>query len=66
MENDKRVIDPDACTECVGFYERTMCQVECPVECIEQDEKETKQALLEKAKRLFPDHKFPPQTPSHR
>ena len=64
LENDVRIIDPEACTECVGFYERTMCRVECPVECIVVDVKESKQELLEKARKLFPEHKFPSQPPS--
>jgi ferredoxin len=66
-EHDVRVIDPDACTECVGFYERTMCRVECPVECIEVDPeyKETQDTLIQKARTLFPDHKFSQPPPSH-
>ena len=64
VAQDKRVIAPSACTECVGFYERTMCVVECPVECIELAEKETKQVLLDRAHKLFPDYKFPTPVPS--
>jgi ferredoxin len=64
---DLSVIDPERCTECVGFYERTMCQVECPVECCEPDPErvETQQELLDKARRLLPDHDFPDPPPSH-
>ena len=66
-EGNLRVIDPDLCTECVGFYERTMCQVECPVECIEvdPDHQEPEEVLFERAKALFPDHKFTTPPPSH-
>ncbi len=64
LDRDVRIIDPKSCTECVGFYERTMCRVECPVECIVQDVKESKQVLLEKARKMFPEHKFPSQPPS--
>ena len=64
VDEDVRVIDPDTCTECVGFYERTMCVTECPVECIEVAVKETKQALMEKARQLFPDYEFPTQISS--
>ena len=27
------IIDPDLCTECVGFYDHEACQAVCPVEC---------------------------------
>jgi ferredoxin len=66
-EQDIRIIDPSACTECVGFYERTMCRVECPVECIEVDKEhiESEEALMYKAMSLFPDHKFSVPPPSH-
>jgi ferredoxin len=62
-----RVIDPDRCTECVGFYERTMCQVECPVECCIADpsKQENAEELAEKAKKLLPDYEFPTPPPSH-
>jgi ferredoxin len=61
------VIDPDRCVECVGFYERTMCAVECPVECIEPDPEnpETERQLLDKAHRLLPDREIPSPPPSH-
>ncbi len=66
-QKNMRVIDPLRCTECIGFYERTMCRVECPVECIEEhpDFAETEQILLARAKSLFPEHKFPSVPPSH-
>jgi ferredoxin len=68
VEKSIRVIDPERCTECVGFYERTMCQVECPVECCVADPKrrETNQELVTKARKLFPNHGFPsiPETRS--
>lgn len=55
-----RVIDPERCTECVGFYERTMCQVECPVECCIKDPQvlESQEQLLTKARNLFPEHEM--------
>ena len=31
--DDIYVIDPDLCTECVGFYDHEACQAVCPVEC---------------------------------
>ncbi|WP_413205113.1 YfhL family 4Fe-4S dicluster ferredoxin [Rhodospirillum sp. A1_3_36] len=30
------VIDPDKCTECVGFFKEPQCVPVCPVECIEK------------------------------
>ncbi len=66
-KRDIRVINPELCTECVGFYERTMCRVECPVDCItsEAGDRETEATLFAKAKSIFPQHKFPEQPPSH-
>ncbi|HEV2613488.1 MAG TPA: YfhL family 4Fe-4S dicluster ferredoxin [Gammaproteobacteria bacterium] len=47
-------IDPHKCTECVGHYDRPQCVDVCPVACIplNPDYKETKEALLEKYKKL--------------
>jgi hypothetical protein len=44
-----------------------MCRIECPVECIEvhPDFIETEEVLFERAKSLFPDHKFAAVPPSH-
>jgi ferredoxin len=51
------VIDPDKCTECVGFYDHEACLAVCPVACCVPDpnrpEEET--SLLERALRLHPD-----------
>ncbi|MDD5308836.1 MAG: 4Fe-4S binding protein [Deltaproteobacteria bacterium] len=62
----RRVIDPARCVECVGFYERTMCNVECPVECCLPDPErvETEERLLARAKELCPDRTFT-GLPSH-
>jgi ferredoxin len=48
------VIDPDRCTECVGFHDEPQCIDVCPVECIVPDpeHEETKDQLLEKKKKL--------------
>lgn len=48
------VIDPDLCTECVGFYDTPQCQEVCPVEAIEPDpeHQESREALLEKKKSI--------------
>jgi ferredoxin len=51
------VIDPNLCTECVGFYDHEACQAVCPVECCLPDPKHEEQepALVERAVRLHPD-----------
>ena len=43
------VIDPELCTECVGFYDHEACQAVCPVECCLPDpnHREEEQGLLE-------------------
>ena len=48
------VINPDLCTECVGFYDEPQCVNVCPVDCIVPDpnHQETKEELLEKKKRI--------------
>ncbi len=55
--DDIYVIDPDLCTECVGFYEQEACQAVCPVECCLPDPKhpEAEPQLLERALHLHPD-----------
>ncbi len=51
------IIDPDKCTECVGWYDEPQCVQVCPVDCIvdDPDHRETKEQLLEKFKKLHPD-----------
>lgn len=48
------VIDPDLCTECVGFYDEPQCVTVCPVDSIVPDpnHQETKEELMEKKKRI--------------
>lgn len=48
------VINPDLCTECVGFHDSPQCVEVCPVDCIVQDpdHKESKEELMEKKKRI--------------
>ncbi|MEJ2051402.1 MAG: YfhL family 4Fe-4S dicluster ferredoxin [Calditrichota bacterium] len=47
-------IDPDLCTECVGFFDEPQCIEVCPVNCIvpDPDHPESKEELLEKKKRI--------------
>lgn len=51
------IIDPDKCTECVGFYDEPQCVSVCPVECIpvDPDHKESKEELEAKYKKLHPE-----------
>jgi len=60
------VIDPERCTECVGFHEEEQCQVVCPVECCLPDpaRPEAETELLERARRLHPDVRFGEAFPS--
>lgn len=48
------VIDPNRCTECVGFHDSSQCVAICPVDaCVPDPEHtETPQALLAKKERL--------------
>jgi ferredoxin len=48
------VIDPNLCTECVGFYDEPQCVTVCPVDAIvpNPDYRETQEQLLEKKKRI--------------
>ena len=48
------IINPDLCTECVGFYEEPQCASVCPTDaCIpDPNHQETHEELLEKKKRI--------------
>ncbi|MEA3345460.1 MAG: YfhL family 4Fe-4S dicluster ferredoxin [Chloroflexota bacterium] len=47
-------IDPDLCTECVGFYDKPQCASVCPVDaCVpDPDHEETQEELQAKYERL--------------
>jgi ferredoxin len=51
------VIDPELCTECVGFDDKEACQTVCPVECCLPDpnHREEESVLIQRAVRLHPD-----------
>ncbi len=59
--DDIYVIDPNLCTECVGFHGKEACQAVCPVECCipNVDNVETEDALLARATKLHPDKALP-------
>jgi ferredoxin len=50
-------IDPNACTECVGYFPREACQEVCPVRCCLPDPRrdEPESVLLARALRLRPN-----------
>ena len=54
--DDIYVIDPERCTECVGFHDHEACQAVCPIECCLPDpqRREEEQRLIERALRLHP------------
>lgn len=47
------VIDPDKCTECMGYYDEQQCAAVCPVDsCVPDPEhRETREQLLAKKER---------------
>ena len=51
------VIDPDLCTECVGFHDSPSCADACPADCClpDPDRVETEHVLFARAVRLHPD-----------
>lgn len=55
------VIDPQLCTECVGFHEQEACAAVCPVDCCIPDPNivESEAVLYERARRIHPDANLP-------
>lgn len=49
------VINPDLCTECVGFYEEPTCDKVCPIDCIIADDNhpETPEELKIKYQKIW-------------
>ena len=49
-------IDPDRCTECVGFHGREACAEACPVDCCitDADRIESEDVLFARAQALHP------------
>ncbi len=60
------VIDPEKCTECVGFFTEEQCVGVCPSESIvpDPDHQETEADMVAKLKRLHPDKNFGDSLPS--
>lgn len=63
---DIYVIEPERCTECVGFHEEEMCASVCPVDvCLpDPDRVEAEEVLIARARRLHPGHDFGDDFPS--
>ena len=59
--DDIYVIDPDLCTECVGFHDYEACQSVCPVECClpDPDNVESEQTLYQRVQKIHDDKKWP-------
>jgi ferredoxin len=59
--DDIYVIDPNLCTECVGFHEREACQAVCPVECCLPDpaRAESEAQLYARTIRIHGDRTWP-------
>ncbi len=55
------VIDPQLCTECVGFHDEEACAAVCPVDCCIPDPNngESEAVLLGRARQIHPDKVFP-------
>jgi len=55
------VINPNLCTECVGFYGAEMCQEVCPVACCVPNQflRETEETLYERALKLHGIEEIP-------
>ena len=49
------IINPDLCTECVGFYDAPTCDIVCPIDCIIRDPDlvETPEMLTLKYKHIW-------------
>jgi ferredoxin len=62
--DDIYVIDPNLCTECVGFHDHEACQAVCPVECCLPDPNnvESEEVLYGRAAKLHPDKTLPALT----
>ena len=50
-------IDPELCTECVGFHDTEQCAQVCPVDCCVPDpnNREDEAVLFDRAKHVHPE-----------
>ncbi len=49
------LINPELCTECVGYYDQPTCIEVCPIDCIIPDPEhlESQDVLLSKARKIM-------------
>ena len=54
-------IDPNLCTECVGFHDEEACAAVCPVDCCVPDPNlpEAESVLLARSSKIHPEKVFP-------
>jgi ferredoxin len=66
MGEDLYVIEPELCTECVGFHDEEQCASVCPVDCClpDPDREEEEDVLIGRAKRIHPKKDFGKDFPS--
>lgn len=59
--DDLYIIDPNLCTECVGFHDHEACQAVCPVECCTPDpnHQESEEVLFARAQKIHPGKSWP-------
>ncbi|OFZ13227.1 MAG: 4Fe-4S ferredoxin [Bdellovibrionales bacterium RBG_16_40_8] len=60
-------INPELCTECVGFHGKPQCAVVCPVDACLTDENqvETEEVLISKLKKIHPEKDYSGTIVSH-
>ena len=60
--DDIYLINPDLCTECVGFHDEEACATVCPVDCCIPDPAnvETEDQLYARLSTVHKDKTFPP------
>ena len=60
--DDIYLIDPNKCTECVGFHGEEACAAVCPVDCCVPDPNRTEDEATNYAKlaKIHADKTFPP------
>ena len=61
------IIDPELCSECVGFYDELACAAVCPVDCcvLDEDHQDSADQLIERSRKANPDRDFGSDYPTH-